>query len=63
MAKEVEGIGWSSVDEDELNMEKVAHDEVSNIECVGCCDTSFHVVTSEDEFQELLKGLNSEGGF
>ncbi len=24
---------------------------------VGCCSTSFHVVDSEEAFQELLRGL------
>ncbi|WP_156919503.1 hypothetical protein [Atopobacter phocae] len=41
-------MGWSDNSEDK---------DVNSQDCAMCVDTSFHVVTSEDEFQELLKGL------
>ena len=57
MEKELE-LELESLDEEVLASEDHVDDH-----CVGCCDTAFHVVTSEEEFQALLAGLNSEGTF
>ncbi|MCW6652492.1 hypothetical protein NHG25_01715 [Aerococcaceae bacterium NML191292] len=54
--KDVNSIGWEEKDDLENDI-TLAHEELSEENCVGCCDTAFHVVTSEDEFQELLRGL------
>ena len=48
---------------EEFDEEVLAAEDHAEGHCVGCCDTAFHVVTSEEEFQALLRGLNSEGGF
>ncbi|WP_124058319.1 hypothetical protein [Vaginisenegalia massiliensis] len=59
MTKE-EGIGWSCVDQQELDVENVNQETFSDPQCVGCVDTAFQVVTSEEDFQALLKGLHAE---
>ena len=57
MEKELE-LELEALDEEVLASEDRVEDH-----CVGCCDTAFHVVTSEEEFQALLAGLNTEGTF
>lgn len=63
MSKKDQSIGWTEEVFEQENDDKLATQNMENTYTVGCCDTSFHVITSEDEFQELLEGLQTEGKF
>ena len=63
MSKKDQSIGWTEEVLEQESGDKLATQNMKNTNTVGCCDTSFHVITSEDEFQELLEGLQTEGKF
>ncbi|MDO4431797.1 MAG: hypothetical protein Q4B80_00645 [Aerococcaceae bacterium] len=46
-----------------MTKEELVVEELNQEDTIVCCDSDSHVVTSEEEFQELLKGLHSEGKF
>lgn len=49
-----------TLDHEEFDEEVLAAEDHAEGHCVGCCDTAFHIVNSEEEFQALLRGLNSD---
>lgn len=63
MSKKDQSIGWTEEVFEQESDDKLATQNMENTNTVGCCDTSFHVITSEDEFQKLLEGLQTEGKF
>lgn len=51
-------IGWDEQDDLE-NDDKLAAENVSEDNYVGCCQTTFHTIDTAEEFQALLKALNA----
>lgn len=51
-------IGWTEEDND-LDSNKLAVEDLALENVVGCCQSDFHLIETEEAFQALLKGLHS----
>lgn len=51
-------IGWTEADIN-LDGSKLAVEDLAQENFVGCCQSDFHLIETEEAFQELLKGLLS----
>lgn len=59
LKNEHQAIGWTEQDDIELDGGKLAIEDLAQENFVGCCQTDFHVVESEEAFKALLNGLLS----
>lgn len=59
LKSEPQPIGWTEQDDIQLDGGKLAIEDVAQENFVGCCQTDFHVIDSEEAFEALLKALRT----